>query len=137
MHGSQLAGGRRFPWGDNPGDLDGNYAGPEAAERGWPPTWPVISWHTNENYARTAPVFSMRPNSIGLYHMGGNAAEWCAEKVLCGHSWCDGESDDPKNDLEPLEYLETRRVEATNPQERNDRSGFRVLIYSDEARESN
>jgi hypothetical protein len=133
----ELAGARRFPWGDDPAALAGNYSGPEVAERGWPSTWPVISWHTNEDYPRTAPVFSMGPNSIGLYHMGGNAAEWCAEKVLCGHSWCDGESADPQKDLPPLDYLETRRVQATNPQERNDRSGFRVVIYWGAAGEIN
>ena len=92
----------------------------------------MLRWHTNDPYARTAPVFSMGTNQLGLFHVGGNAAEWCMEKVLCGHSWCDGESDDPKNDLQLLDYLATRRVQVIDPGERNDRNGFRVVIYPGE-----
>ena len=45
-----------------------------------------------------APEFGT--NELGFYGLGGNAAEWCQEQVLCGGSWFDGESED-------LDHLET------------------------------
>ncbi|HWI57354.1 MAG TPA: SUMF1/EgtB/PvdO family nonheme iron enzyme, partial [Bacillota bacterium] len=122
-----LAGRQRFPWGSNPAALAGNYSGQEATQINWPAQWPVIGWHVDE-YPRTAPVTSLGTNRLGLYHLGGNVAEWCMEKVLCGRSWADGESDDAKEDLQPLEYLETSRVQFREPSERNDRNGFRIMI---------
>jgi len=124
----ELASGKRFPWGDSL-EVRGNYSGEEAATLApWPQLWPVIVGH-DDKYPRTAPVGSMGANGLGFYHLGGNAAEWCAEQVLCGRSWCDGECDDPKNEPDSLSYLETRQVQAADPKERTARNGFRVMIY--------
>jgi len=54
----------------------------------------------NDNYPTTSPVGSFKPNSLGIYDLGGNAWEWCADSykgsgsavirdwgVLRGGSW--------------------------------------------------
>jgi hypothetical protein len=77
----------------------------------------------HDKYPRTAPVYAedFAANKLGFRHLGGNAAEWCREQVLCGGSWFDGESDD-------LEHLRTTVVTTNAPNERDDRNGFRVFL---------
>lgn len=127
----QLAGNRKYPWGDQPAEIQGNYSGQEADTEGWPSKyWPVIQWIKNDTFHRTAPAVSLQTNELGLYHVGGNVAEWCVEGVVSGRSWADGESPhaDRANGYPGLEYLATRRVQAVTPQERHDRYGFRLVI---------
>lgn len=116
-----LAGGSVYPWGNDP-KPSGNYSGTEVLGRGWPDVWPILAAY-HDNYPRTAPVDSadFRANKLGFRHLGGNAAEWCREKVLCGGSWFDGESDD-------LDHLRTTVVTRAPPNERHDRNGFRVFL---------
>ena len=118
-----LAGPLRFPWGDDETLVVGNYSGLEVAGPAWPAPWPYLTRHP-DGYARTAPVCASEfpPNALGFYHLGGNAAEWCKEKVLCGHSWCDGEDGQ-------INYLRTTAVPPVRDcRERHDRNGFRVVI---------
>jgi serine/threonine protein kinase/formylglycine-generating enzyme required for sulfatase activity len=121
-----LAGGRRFPWGD---DIEpvGNYSGDEVPGLQWPAPWPVLTGH-RDAFTRTAPVYCLafKPNPLGFYHLGGNVAEWCAEKVVLGGSWFDGE-------IEDLQHLQTVPLNTdldapANPEERTDRNGFRVIL---------
>jgi formylglycine-generating enzyme required for sulfatase activity len=116
-----LAGGRRFPWG-NELPPKGNYSGIEVLASDWPAPWPVLTNH-QDHYPRTAPVYAPEfgTNELGFYGLGGNAAEWCQEQVLCGGSWFDGESED-------LFHLETTVSEPAAPNERHDRNGFRVFL---------
>jgi len=116
-----LTDGPRFPWID--GDkIKGNFAGTEVVASNWPACWPCLTNH-DDGFPRTAPVRSAAFESTksGYYHLGGNAAEWCEEQVLCGGSWFDGESDD-------LAHLRTALIDAAPPFERRDRNGFRVFL---------
>ena len=118
-----LAGGRTFPWDGEQVRTNGNFAGIEASLSNWPAAWPVLTNH-HDRFPRTAPVFSpeFAPSESRFYHLGGNAAEWCAEQVLCGGSWFDGESDENGH---PHTTLLTP---AADPTERHDRNGFRVFL---------
>jgi serine/threonine protein kinase len=118
----RLAAGHLYPWGDETSAAAGNYSGLESTEADWPECWPVLSRH-RDRYPRTAPVHAPEfgPNNLGLYHLGGNAAEWCAERVVCGGSWSDGEDGN-------LKFLRTGTVRAISPAERHDRIGFRVVL---------
>lgn len=122
------AGGLRFPWGNLEQELNGsfNYSGNEVKQSGWPASWLVLKSHLDD-YPRTAPVSGrdFKANRYGLYHLGGNAAEWCEEQVLCGRSWADGEEGELAYDWD---YLQTTSVQRANPSERQDRYGFRVVI---------
>lgn len=123
-----LAGGRLYPWGDTLPPI-GNYSGTEVLTSNWPAPWPVLTNH-HDRYPRTAPVYAPEfgANELGFYGLGGNAAEWCQEQVLCGGSWFDGESED-------LEHLKTTVIEELAPEpavpkerQRHDRNGFRVFL---------
>jgi len=56
---------------------------------------------TTDTYSYTAPVDSARANSLGIYEIGGNVSEWCAdawpgapeERVIRGGSWLSFDKD--------------------------------------------
>ena len=66
-------GARRYPWGDQmpPEEGSGNFA--DQSAKGIVPN--VLSTY-NDGYPVTAPVGSFKPSPLGLFDMGGNAAEW-------------------------------------------------------------
>jgi len=63
----------KYPWGDSlpatPGS--GNYA--DLSAKGLVPR---ILTNYNDSFPVTAPAASFEPNSLGLYNLGGNVAEW-------------------------------------------------------------
>ena len=155
---SATAGLGRYPWGpDWPPDKTAINCAGEEARTNWFARWPTVDSDKTspENYRdeweRTAPVNAVRPNAQRLYHLGGNAAEWCLDwyrasmnrpellqafplltsdsggqafKVVRGGSWYDHHPDE----------LATDTRQRASPEERNDRVGFRVvLVEADEA----
>ena len=120
----QLAGRQLYPWGADAQKLVGNYSGREAVNSDWPAPWPILASHIDD-FPRTAPVDDVHfgTNLLGFHHLGGNAAEWCNGKVLCGGSWFDGESGNLKD-------LQTTSIQVPkDPAERHDRNGFRPVIW--------
>jgi formylglycine-generating enzyme required for sulfatase activity len=90
----------KWPWGSQwpPPKGAGNYA-----DTAWKEVFQkervIIDGYT-DGFATTAPVMSFEPNTLGLYDMGGNVAEWLdasgdgeqKEYVARGSSWNNGKS---------------------------------------------
>jgi formylglycine-generating enzyme required for sulfatase activity len=64
----------KYPWGDvfPPSSPSGNYADISAKN-----LLPAYLENYNDGYSVTAPAEKFKPNSLQLYDMGGNVAEWC------------------------------------------------------------
>jgi len=114
-----------FPWGTQwpPPPLAGNYTGEETNSD-------VAIKGYNDGYVYTSPVGAFPPNKLGLYDIGGNVSQWCADswnseqraKVLRGGSWYNGAL--------RLSLLSSCRVHAP-PETSTDNWGFRCVIASD------
>jgi eukaryotic-like serine/threonine-protein kinase len=78
-----------FPWGKQwpPPNGTGNYADQSAKRRGT-----AVIENYIDNFPQTAPVGSFKPNALGIYDLGGNVWEWCAEgykgnSASAGRDW--------------------------------------------------
>jgi hypothetical protein len=120
-----------YPWGRGfpPPPWHGNYADEDAKAQGM--VMPGVIANYRDGYATTAPAGSYKPNELGLYDLGGNLSEWCAdwldamqkERVLRGAAW---------NHYDAAKLLSSFRYQST-PEKRDYNVGFRcVLELSDD-----
>jgi len=110
-----------YPWGSGwpPPENFGNYAGEEREF--------LFIIGFRDGHIFTAPVGSYRPNSLGIYDLGGNVEERCEDKydsstrVVRGASW---------GDDDPVLLLSSRRsrVGFNHPEYRTEFIGFRVVV---------
>ena len=114
-----------YPWGTvfPPPAGSGNYA--DSAAKAKNIGFGYIEGYT-DGYATTAEVGSFEANRYGVYDLGGNVWEWCADwynaeqkyRVLRGGSW---------NVYAPSFLLSSYRGFG-RPGSRSDSSGFRVVL---------
>jgi formylglycine-generating enzyme required for sulfatase activity len=64
----------KYPWGNKfpPVQLSGNYSDQSAKN-----LLPTVLEGYNDGYVTTAPPAKFKSNTLGLYDIGGNVAEWC------------------------------------------------------------
>jgi eukaryotic-like serine/threonine-protein kinase len=120
-----------FPWGKQwpPPSGAGNYSDRSAKLRGV-----TVIENYIDNYPATSPVGSFKPNPLGIYDLGGNVWEWCADSYK-------GASDSPASArrdwgvLRGSSWATSNRLEMQssyrNVVDRNDRDviyGFRCIL---------
>ncbi len=116
-----------YPWGNQwpPPSNAGNYAGQEAANTNWPTDFKTLDGY-RDGFPRTAPVGSFAANAFGIYDLGGNVWELCADwydagqtyRLLRGAAW---------SSSDPGQMLSSYRGDLA-PETRQDFVGFRVVI---------
>lgn len=122
-----------FPWGSSGPPKDVSMAG-NYVDTAYIETFKTDPKHLEgmfvlghtDGFPTTAPVMSFQPNALGLYDLGGNVREWCADwyhaakqwRVLRGSSWQGFRQED---------LLTSGRAHIT-PQSRLEDCGFRCVI---------
>ncbi len=116
-----------FPWGKEwpPPARAGNYSDQSRKEKAPRPSIGYLESY-DDGYPTTAQVMSFAPNEFGLYDLGGNVSEWCADwynekkesKVRRGGSW--------HNDTEISLRSSYRFLDP--PSLRSDFTGFRIVL---------
>ena len=117
-----------FPWGKQwpPPNGAGNYADRSAKLRGG-----AVIENYADNFPATAPVGSFKSNSLGIFDLGGNVWEWCAE----GYKGDGGSAGRDWGVLRGGSWATSNRLEMQssyrNVVDRNDRDviyGFRCVL---------
>ncbi|MBM4148404.1 MAG: hypothetical protein FJ224_05120 [Lentisphaerae bacterium] len=114
---------RAYPWGNEWPPKYGNYS--DLTSRRYLTDWHGISGY-DDGFVVTCPVSKSGVNEWGVYGMGGNVWEWCADwydntrstKVRRGGSW--------DFDTRPNLKIDARGYD--RPDARYDTIGFRVVI---------
>jgi formylglycine-generating enzyme required for sulfatase activity len=117
---------RVYPWGAKwpPPNDAGNYSGEETATGDLKPQ-AIIRGH-QDGFVRTAPVGSFKPDTNGIFDLGGNVWEWCGDwfdttkkrKVIRGGGCLEGRREALLSDC---------RL-APPPDQRDCNVGFRVVL---------
>lgn len=115
--------------GATPAARDGKVKGVYPWGKEWPPAIGVGNYADNltyDDWEKTAPVGSFRPNPQGVYDLGGNVWEWCVDsgdssqenRVLRGGSWYGFNAGS----------LQASYRRYLPPTERKNESGFRIVL---------
>lgn len=115
-----------FPWGKAwpPPPRSGNFAD-ESAERGGVVTKFIEGY--DDGFEHTNPVEAFTPNALGIFGLGDNVSEWCADwydpdkqedRTLRGASWVDNDE----------RYLLSSFRGMSKPAQRFSAYGFRCVI---------
>jgi formylglycine-generating enzyme required for sulfatase activity len=115
-----------YPWGVQwpPPNGAGNY--PDTSFKSKFPALETIAGYT-DGFPTTSPVMSFKPNSLGLYDMGGNVWQWCEDwynasqttRVTRGGSWFHAEH---------VLFLSSFRSRNASPGTRRNFNGFRCVV---------
>ncbi len=119
-----------YPWGTAwpPPAKAGNYLGMESPNTSGSPQEPNLLANNgyDDGFRGTAPVGSFTPNAFGLYDLGGNAWEWCAD-------WYDARQQTrvgrgSSHDVGLRRFIKSTYRLNSMPDEFRTASGFRVVL---------
>jgi serine/threonine protein kinase/formylglycine-generating enzyme required for sulfatase activity len=118
------------PWGTAwpPPAKAGNYLGMESPNTSGSPQDPNLLANNgyDDGFRGTAPVGSFTPNAFGIYDLGGNAWEWCAD-------WYDARQQTrvgrgSSHDVGLRRFISSTYRLNSMPDEFRSASGFRVVL---------
>ena len=120
-----------FPWGRGfpplTTDKAGNYADTAVSAIAKLKSYTVVD-NYSDGFPYTAPVMSFKPNSLGIYDLGGNVWEWVEdwyneelkERALRGGAWTIGS----------VHWMLSSNRTHRKPDDRGNNHGFRVVTVA-------